>query len=452
MSGSGTAIDGGPRVRTPVSRRFVAAYAAAYTGTWILLLTPVMITMSLRVRELDPGGAAGHLALVLGVGALVAMAANPVFGRLSDRTTSRFGRRRPWMIIGLVCGLGGLATAALAPTIALVLLGWCIAQLGFNALLAAQTAVLADQVPPQQRGRVSAVLGVCSPIGQIAGTFLVDAVAGSMIAMFAVPAAVGAAAVVLFAVALPDRAPAPERPRPGRTRGRRARTGRAFALVWLTRFLLMLAFAIVVTYQSFFLIEELGAAESDVPRLVFTATLVQSAVVVATSAGIGRFTATFARRRAVLLAGTAGYGVGLWALAASPDWPGYLLATAAAAVGLGAHTAVALAVATDVLPPGDPDAARNLGLYNIATALPQSVAPVLGSLVLAAGGGYPALFVLAGVAAVAAAPMVGRLPEPGSGRAAGSPGAGKRERPPTSLSAGRGPLTPGVAGEGFEAS
>jgi MFS family permease len=74
---------------------------------------------------------------------------------------------------------------------------------------------------------------------------------------------------------------------------------------------------------------------------------------------------------------------------------------------------VALAVATDVLPPDDPDAAKNLGLYNIATALPQSAAPVLGSLVLAAGGGYAALFVLAGVAAVAAAPMVGRLRDPG---------------------------------------
>ena len=37
-------------------------------------------------------------------GALVAMFANPLFGAWSDRTTSRFGRRRPWILAGCVGG------------------------------------------------------------------------------------------------------------------------------------------------------------------------------------------------------------------------------------------------------------------------------------------------------------------------------------------------------------
>jgi MFS family permease len=78
------------------------------------------------------------LALVAGVGALVAMFGNPFFGRMSDRTCSGQGMRRPWMVIGLVGGSLGILVVALAPNIPVVLIGWCLAQLFFNALQAAQ--------------------------------------------------------------------------------------------------------------------------------------------------------------------------------------------------------------------------------------------------------------------------------------------------------------------------
>ena len=58
------------------------------------------------------------------------------------------------MVIGLAGGTIGILIVAVAPTIPVVLVGWCTAQLFFNALLAAQVAVLPDQVPVSQRGRV----------------------------------------------------------------------------------------------------------------------------------------------------------------------------------------------------------------------------------------------------------------------------------------------------------
>jgi MFS family permease len=112
------------------------------------------------------------LAVVTGIGALLAMVGNPFFGKMSDRTSSQLGMRRPWMVIGLVGGSLGILIVALAPSIAVVLVGWCIAQLLFNALLAALAAVLPDQVPAPQRGLVSGVLGVCVPIASVSGTFL----------------------------------------------------------------------------------------------------------------------------------------------------------------------------------------------------------------------------------------------------------------------------------------
>ena len=70
------------------------------------------------------------------------MVGNPFFGRMSDRTASPLGMRRPWMVTGLAGGSLGVLMVALAPSIPVVLAGWCIAQLFFNALLAAMVAVL----------------------------------------------------------------------------------------------------------------------------------------------------------------------------------------------------------------------------------------------------------------------------------------------------------------------
>jgi MFS family permease len=60
------------------------------------------------------------LALVAGIGALVAMFGNPFFGRMSDRTSSWLGMRRPWMVIGLVGGSLGVLIVYVAVDLALV--------------------------------------------------------------------------------------------------------------------------------------------------------------------------------------------------------------------------------------------------------------------------------------------------------------------------------------------
>ena len=145
------------------SAGFVALYAFAYAALWLALLTPAIVTLALRIQQLAPENAARSISLVLCVGALVALISNPFFGALSDRTTSRFGRRRPWLVGGALCGLAALALIGRAPTINMLLLGWCIVQLAFNAVLAAMVAVLPDQVPATQRGTVVGVLGVIGP-------------------------------------------------------------------------------------------------------------------------------------------------------------------------------------------------------------------------------------------------------------------------------------------------
>ena len=121
---------------------FITLYALAYLGTSLVFIAPLLVSLALKVNSLvGIDRAPSGLALVTGTGSLLAIFANPLFGRLSDRTSSRMGMRRPWMVTGLTGGSLGILMVALAPHITVVLAGWCIAQLLFNALLAALAAL-----------------------------------------------------------------------------------------------------------------------------------------------------------------------------------------------------------------------------------------------------------------------------------------------------------------------
>ncbi len=52
--------------------------------------------------------------------------------------------------------------------------------------------------------------------------------------------------------------------------------------------LLVTAYAFLVTYQAYYLLEELGTAEDDVPHQIFLGTLVQSAAIIITSPIAGK--------------------------------------------------------------------------------------------------------------------------------------------------------------------
>src|SRR5215218_7668862 len=115
-SDSSTDVHGDPCTR--VGRVFIAAYAAAYLATSLVFIAPLLVTLALKINSLvGTERAPNSLSLVAGVGSLVALVANPLFGRLSDRTSSRFGMRRPWLLVGLVGGSAGILVVALASTV-----------------------------------------------------------------------------------------------------------------------------------------------------------------------------------------------------------------------------------------------------------------------------------------------------------------------------------------------
>jgi MFS family permease len=268
--------------------------------------------------------------------------------------------------------------------------------------------VLPDQVPVGQRGLVAGVLGVCLPIASVSGTFLVQLFTGHQLAMFLVPCAVGGVVILLFVVTLDDR----RLDRSGRPRWSlrefattfyiSPRRSPDFAWAFASRFLFVLAYAFLFTYQAYYLVQRIGSAAADVPEQIFLGTLVQSVVVVAASLLGGRLSDRTGRRKIFVFVASVVYGSAMFALAIASDVNGYLIGMAIGGLGFGLYTAVDLALVVDVLP--DPDgAAKDLGVLNIAGALPASVAPAIAPAVLAVGGGYGLLYAVAGGCATLAA-------------------------------------------------
>jgi MFS family permease len=320
--------------------------------------------------------------------------------------------RRPWILAGLAGGSVGILVVALAPGVWAVLIGWCLAQLFFNAMLAAMVAVLPDQVPVEQRGTVAGVLGVCLPIASVGGTYVVKVFTGNQLAMFMAPCAIGGFFIVLFALTLDDRRLPPADKPPWSLRqllGTYYVSPRGhpdFAWAFASRFMFILAYAFLVTYQAYYLLDHLGSSEDEVPQQIFLGTLTQAAVIVVASILGGRLSDRTGRRKPFVAAAAVVYGVALFMIAVAGDFDAFLVGMAVGGLGFGLYMAVDLALVADVLPDVD-NAGKDLGVLNIAGALPFSLAPAMAPLVLAIGlGSYQVLYAVAGVCALLGAAAI----------------------------------------------
>ena len=391
---------------TPVGRGFMARYAIAYFGMWVALLTPTSLTLGVRAKQVAPDGAAELLSLVLGVGSALAIICNPLFGKLSDRTRSPWGMRRPWIIGGALVGTAGLALVALAPNVPLLVVGWAVTQGSFNAVLGALTAVLPDQVPSAQRGRMSGLLGLCGPLGIVTGTFIASRVDQSIVAMFLVPAAIGLVGILVFGLTLPDRRLGRDHPLPAYRLGEFLRSfwvnplrHRDFGWTWFSRLFMNWGYATGTTYQVLYLTDGLGFEVSVVAGLTFIATSALQVTAVVFSGFGGWLSDRIGSRKKVVAIAAGFLAAGLGIVAFSGSFETFIIGVAVAGVGQGLYVSVELAVVAEVVI--DPTtAARDFGVSNIGNTLPQTLVPAIAPIALAVpllssgGDNFTALFLL----------------------------------------------------------
>lgn len=383
----------------PVSKTWVLWLALISIGVWSGFFGPIQVLLAQQAEALNPAHKEATLSLVTGVGAAVSTILNPLWGAFSDRTVLHVGRRLPWVLGGLVGGVIAMLILSGAGSVLVMVLGWALAQASLNAMLAAITATVPDQIPRRSRGAVGGWLAIAQTVGVVAGSGIAAAT-GSI--------AVGylSTAGVLVVLALPycfdsrDIAldPATRQPfelgRFVRSFWISPRLHPDFAWAWITRFLMNLGNALVILYLLYYLKDAVQLSDDEAEDGVFVLTAAYGVCTVLTAVIGGIWSDRLGRRKVFVIASGLVAASGLLLLAFVTTWTGALVGAVILGVGFGIYTAVDFAMITEVLPSAD-DRAKDLGVINIANALPQVLAPVVAAGVLGLDFGYSTLYVLA---------------------------------------------------------
>ena len=397
----------------PVGRAWVVWLSLISIAVWAGFFGPIQVLLAQQAEAIDAVHKETVLALVTGLGAAVSTVLNPVWGAFSDRTVLRIGRRLPWVLGGLVVGVVAMVVLSQATTVLAMCVGWCLAQGGLNAMLAAITATVPDQVPVLQRGAVGGWLAIAQTLGVVLGSGIAMAT-GSIAAGYLTTAGLLVVLSLPYCLDSRDVALAPEdRPPFDALRFVRSfwvspREHPDFAWAWITRFLMNLANALLLLYLLYYLQDAVDLSRKAAEAGVFRLTLLYAVLTVVTAILGGIWSDRLARRKVFVT--VSGYVIAgaLLLLAFVHSYPGAYVGAAILGVGFGIYTAVDFALITQVLPT-DADRAKDLGVINIANALPQVLAPGVAALVLGLGAGYPTLYVLAALAAVLGSFLVRRI-------------------------------------------
>jgi len=393
---------------------WIAAFAAAWLGIWMAQLTPIQLLLPVQIDNvrgntgdwLDSVVAFG---VISGIAGLCAIIAYPLSGALSDRTTSRFGRRRPWILGGALAFAISLVVLGFQTTFVGVGIWWSLALTGFCVLTAALTATISDQVPVRQRGFVSGWISAPQAIGTILGLVLVTYVITAQVLGYVALAVLLLVLVAPFLIFIKDAVlPRDQRPKLSAAAVVRGmwvspRKHPDFAWTLASRILINLGNALGTTLLFYFLQDGLKLANPKDDLI--TLTLVYMVFVILASLFLGRLSDAMGRRKAFVTFAAILQATAALLLALAPNYTVAIVAAGLLGLGYGCFLSVDQALATQVLPEAA-DRGKDLGVMNIASAVPQALAPLLGAYVVVALGGFTGLFLLSGLVALLGAATI----------------------------------------------
>jgi MFS family permease len=427
------AAQAAPRLNRP----FVATLMLANLGTNVALIAPIqnILPRMIETTEGSAGKALG-LGLVTGLGAFAALVVNPLAGHYSDRWLGA-DNRVVTIIIGLVTG--GVAHVVLGyqHSIVGIAVWWTLCQATINIAYSPMSAIVVDHVDRRSWGLVWGLISVAQAVGLILGLAAVVEVFTSVTAgmtaisvgyvVCLIPLVVVLYRLPRVSLAAHDSAPAgadaapdgggaprgaghaPEAGAAASPPGLRAllSMGPGFGLVWLGKFLVTLAETVALLYLYYYLQDVVHYRDPGQGQLILV--LIATMAVIVATVAVGRVAdRSGGYRRYAVLASVVLAATG-FVLAGFALWAVVVVCAFALGAGYGAFQSVSQALSMVVLP-SRANAGRDLGIINIASALPQVIGAPIAGLVVAGAGGYRSVFIFAGLLAVVAAAVFARVP------------------------------------------
>lgn len=412
---------------------------------WTIVQNNILPT---RVLDFSEDASKGSvLGLVTVIGALVAMVTAPLAGVFSDESRLAWGRRRPFLVVGMACNI--FALLALVGTRSLIGLVGAFAMIQFFVNLAAYpyTALLPDQVPAVQKGRATGLAGFFDVGGRLVGAIVgglwvslpgVAMVLGEVFAFLPgsvrespmlpiVLLVISVTGGVMVYTAARVRETVPERPPVRDRRGllRRAfffdvRAESAFAWLLVSRAANMLGINTLTTFLLYYVRDYLDVPDIAEANAKLGCLFAASALTtLPSSLAVGYVLDRGQPCKPWIWAANAGLAAVAVAFVATTQFSIALVVAAAFGIFYGAYFTADWALALALLPKGDA-AAKYMGIWGIAGMFPQVLAPGIGGVLLDAfnrvahNGGYPVVFGTIVIYLVGGLAALGRVREPNS--------------------------------------
>lgn len=370
---------------------------------WMCTIPLFEILLPNQIAALAPQQKVALFAGISLVGGITAILGNLLAGALSDRTTSRLGRRRPWILAGALLSAFSLVLLGLAPSILVVAIGVILFQFSINIDISTLAALVPDQVPVTQRATVSAFAGLALPLGTIVGlTLISQAFQGAQLAYFVLA---GALVVVLaiFVVlvrdtALPRGVMPPFRMRAFLASFVRPLKVRDFSLTLVGRILVIFGYYTVLEYLLYYLHDVVHQTSAQATQSVAIFQILATGVLIVATISSGVLSDRLQRRKPFVVSAAIILALGLAILAFFPLWTTSLVAAVFVGAGFGIFLSGDLALQTQVLPDSR-DNGKDLSILNTANLLPQIIVSIVAGIVIAVFGSYAALFLIGAVSA-----------------------------------------------------
>ncbi|MGA2758903.1 MAG: MFS transporter [Candidatus Cybelea sp.] len=332
----------------------------------------------------------------------LATAVVPLFaGWLSDSLRRRGGSRRAFVGAGVAIDVAALSALAYAHTLVWFSVLLVIATLGANVALSAYQVLLPESVPRRNWGVVSGVRGASTLVGSVLGFAIAGSMPNPSLSFLATAVIMAVGGLSLFAISDGTYDDGEEQAH--------VRDWHDFIVVFVARMLVFFGLTMLQTFVLFFFRDIQKIDNPSAGTALYAFCTIVGAVI--SSLYLGLLSDRVSRKIVTAIAigcmATATIG---FALAPVLGWmlPFALLF----GIGFGGVMSSGWALAMDAIPKMR-DVGRDLGLWGIATSLPNIAAPLVGGWLIGLFGGtragYQAVFGLSGFSFALAALSVLRV-------------------------------------------
>ncbi len=329
-------------------------------------------------------------AIIINLGVVIAILVQPTVAAISDHTSSRLGRRKPYIIVGTLLDMVFLLGLYLAGAWIGVLLFYCLLQFSSNFAQGPFQGYMPDLVPAKQVGLASGLMGLMILVGIGGGAMLVAVANALGNPRFVIFAIMAVELTTMLLTVIRVREGRQGIPREGKSWlqvglgawGTDILRERSF--VWLlgSRLFFLMTGSTLTAIAFFFMANSFGLSTQTALDYTFVAGALIVAFGAIATVPSGRLSGRIGRKRMIYISAVIG-SIGMACLVISPSSTVALGFAVPVGVASGIFLAVDWALMTDIIPKAE--SGRYMGISNVVTGSAGAIAAAIALVLVDVG-------------------------------------------------------------------